>query len=234
MSPNTVDHVLAIVILVVLPIYGYLSFPRVKRKLAEDAPGVRVRLYRRTLVWQWTLAGITVGAWLLAGRSLRELGLAWPSGAATWGTAVFVAAIIAFMSRQLMLLPAHADLHPRLRAQLEAMAPFLPRTTRESSWFNAVAVTAGVCEELLYRGFCLAYVATWVSPWAALAVTSAIFGLGHLYQGGRGALKTGIAGLVAGSVYLIGGSLWLPIVLHAFVDVHGGLVYRIVRRGTGG
>lgn len=232
MALTAVDHFLALLILVALPIYGYLSFPRVKRRLAEDKPGVRVRLYRRTMIWQWTLASITVGAWLMAGRPLVALGLTWPGTTSTWLMAGTVAAIIGFMLTQLRALPKHADMHPELREQLDSMAPFLPRNGTESTWFSGVAVTAGVCEEVLYRGFCLAYVGAWVGPWAAVAVTSVMFGLGHLYQGRRGALKTGVAGFIAGTIYVVSGTLWLPILLHVFVDLHGGMVYRVVRRST--
>jgi len=230
LEPNLVDHVLAAVILVVLPIRGYLSFPAVRRKLAEDKPGIRIKLYRRTMVWQWGLAGVTVAAWLAAGRTLAELGLVWPRTAGTWVVALVVLLIIGLMSAQLATLPKHPDMHAQLREKLEAQAPFLPRTLREESWFSCVAVTAGVCEEILFRGFCLAYIAAWMSlPWAVV-VTSVIFGLGHLYQGRNGVLKTGIAGLVAGFMVVFGGTLWLPIVLHVFVDVHGGVVHRIVQR----
>lgn len=230
MSPTVIDHVLAFVILVVIPTYGYLTFPAVKRKLAEDKPGVRLRLYRRTMVWQWTLTAATVGAWLSAGRSLPELGFSWPQGWGAWIAGALVVLIIGFMSFQLMSLPKHPDVHAAVREQLEGAAPFMPRNGSEQSWFSGVAVTAGVCEEVLFRGFCLAYVGVWIGPLWAVLVTSLIFGLGHLYQGRGGALKTGIAGLIAGGLFLLGGTLWLPIVLHVFVDIHGGLVYRVVRR----
>lgn len=229
-APNLIDHALAFVILVALPLYGYLTFPSVKRKLAEDKPGIRVRLYRRTMTWQWSLVTLTIGTWLGAGRSLPQLGFAWPQGWGAWVAAGLATAIIGLMSAQLAALPKHPDVHEAVREQLEGAAPFLPRNTHEHSWFSGVAVTAGVCEEILFRGFCLAYVGFWAGPLGAVALTSLMFGLGHLYQGKRGALKTGIAGLVAGAIFVLSGTLWLPIALHVFVDIHGGLVYRVVRR----
>lgn len=224
------DHLLAVVILVALPIRGYLTFPAVKRKLAEDPPGIRVRLFRRTMIWQWGLTAITIAVWLGAGRSLVAIGLSWPTG---WrgGLAILLgAAIVGLLVTQLRALPGHPQLHATVAAKLDKAAPFMPRTSTERRWFSGVAVTAGVCEEVLFRGFCLAYVAHWVSPLGAVALTSLAFGLGHLYQGIGGALKTGVAGLVAGGLFVLGGSLWVPIVLHVFVDIHGGLVYRVVTR----
>ncbi len=48
------------------------------------------------------------------------------------------------------------------------------------------------------------------------------FGLGHLYQGAAGVVKTGVSGLLAGLLYLLTGSLWIPMLLHAAVDLHAG------------
>ncbi|MEM6993075.1 MAG: CPBP family intramembrane glutamic endopeptidase, partial [Myxococcota bacterium] len=164
------------------------------------------------------------------GRSLPELGFAWPAG---WGAVVAVGMVVLIagvMSAQLIALPKHPDVHEAVRGQLEGAAPFLPRTPTEQHWFSGVAITAGVCEEILFRGFCVAYVAAWTGLPGAVAITSVVFGLGHLYQGRSGALKTGVAGLIAGTIFVLGGTLWLPMALHVFVDLHGGLVYRIVRR----
>lgn len=61
-------------------------------------------------------------------------------------------------------------LEPR---QLERLRFFLPSSSLERRWFAALSITAGFCEELLFRGFLLRYLHT--SPlhlglvWATLA-----------------------------------------------------------------
>src|SRR5438132_1468120 len=85
-----------------------------------------------------------------------------------------------------------------------------------------VAVTAGVCEEVLLRGFGFAYV-RWLWPsspdWAVVAMTAAVFGLDHLYQGARGVILTGLVGAVLGSVVTSTGSLLPAMAVHALVDL---------------
>ena len=85
-----------------------------------------------------------------------------------------------------------------------------------------LAVTAGFCEELLYRGFLVGYAARVMHPVAAVLVTAAVFGFGHLYQGMDGVFQTGIAGLIAGVLYLVTRSIWPGIFIHAIVDIGGG------------
>src|SRR5262249_15242874 len=83
-------------------------------------------------------------------------------------------------------------------------------------------VTAGICEELLCRGFMIWYLGHWMSPWVAVVVASVPFGLAHLYQGPKGAVRTGMVALVIGSLYVATGSLLWPMIVHAAVDLGAG------------
>ena len=61
-----------------------------------------------------------------------------------------------------------------LRAPLQALAQrILPQSSRELALFCVLAVTAGICEEFLYRGFAMAALGRSGLPSAAVVVTSA-------------------------------------------------------------
>lgn len=227
---TVLDHVVAVMFAIVVPVWGYLRFPAVRRKLAEDPPGIRVRLYARTMIWQWSATALVVAMWLGAGRPLATMGFRLPVGVGGWIALGVAGALMVAMGKQALSLRARPELHAEVFEQLDSAAPFLPRTRRETRWFRGVALTAGFCEEVMFRGFLLAYAAVWLGPWGAVAGTSLAFGIGHLYQGTTGAIKTTVAGLIAGSLFVLGGSLLAPVLLHAFVDLHGGFVYRTVRR----
>jgi len=98
----------------------------------------------------------------------------------------------------------------------------MPHTPTELRRFYGLSVTAGVCEELLYRGFLIAYLVHWFGLIPAAGISAVIFGLGHLYQGWRGVLTTGAVGAFLAAVYLLTGSLLASMVLHALMDVHSG------------
>ena len=69
---------------------------------------------------------------------------------------------------------------------------------------------------------------------AALFVAGLLFGLAHAYQGPRGVLQTGVVGLGLAVLYVFTGSLWVPMALHAFVDLNSGLLaYAFLHRGRG-
>jgi membrane protease YdiL (CAAX protease family) len=103
-----------------------------------------------------------------------------------------------------------------------ATLALLPRTARERRLFTVVGVTAGVCEEWLYRGFFLAVVSALAGgmPTGVLVVVAAVsFGLAHAYQGRAGVVTTGLLGGVMAALYLQTGSLLLPVLLHTAIDL---------------
>jgi membrane protease YdiL (CAAX protease family) len=111
------------------------------------------------------------------------------------------------------------------RGPLQAIAErILPRSTIELLPFLALAITAGLCEEFLYRGFALAVLTRLGSPaWVAVLVSSILFGLAHLYQGRGGFLSTLLIGGVFGVGRIAYNSVVPVIFWHSAVDLVAGV-----------
>src|SRR5258708_39476419 len=88
----------------------------------------------------------------------------------------------------------------------------------------ALAVPAGVCEEFPYRGFALAAIIRAGLPvWAAVVISSVLFGLAHIYQGRGGSVSTMLLGVLFGTARIVYHSL-VPVVLwHSAVDLVAGV-----------
>ena len=105
---------------------------------------------------------------------------------------------------------------------LKSFDYFFPATSAERRWFVFLCVTAGICEEILFRGFLLQYLH--VFPWTlnltlALLIAAVIFGLNHLYGGVGGVVGGAVAGVLLGLLFVLTGNLLLPMVLHAAMDL---------------
>ncbi len=81
----------------------------------------------------------------------------------------------------------------------------------------ATVIVAPIAEEVLFRGVLLPWLARWMRPGAALAWTTIVFALGHLYYG-AGALIIALYGFVFGWARLRTGKLRAPILLHAMLN----------------
>lgn len=82
----------------------------------------------------------------------------------------------------------------------------------------AMALSSGVFEELLFRGVVYRSVEKWFGSWAALVVSSLVFGLSHLINPQatlEGALFIAVeAGILLAAAFMLTGRLWLSIGFH--------------------
>jgi membrane protease YdiL (CAAX protease family) len=219
------QHLLVVAIVVVAPLWDR----KATRDLKTSAdPHVKRRYYRITSVALWissAVACLAVGGYTPLSRVARMSGDAlWLPGGGR-GADFVQGAIIGMLV--VLLLPAALALWiPRFRTRaakaFRPLAFFLPTTPNERAWWAIVSVSAGVCEEIIFRGFLLFYLHT--SPWHlslawALVVASAIFGLQHLYQGVAGVAQTTVMGAVFGIIFLLTGNLLIPMLLHTVIDL---------------
>jgi membrane protease YdiL (CAAX protease family) len=93
------------------------------------------------------------------------------------------------------------------------------------------AIFPAVNEELLFRGILFRWIEEFGGSWAALLVTSALFGCAHLLNPHATAIAAvGIAfeaGVMLGAAYMLTRSLWLPMGLHAAWNFAQGEIYDI-------
>jgi len=123
--------------------------------------------------------------------------------------------------------PALGDELANLRVK-DGIGALIPGSNQERFWFGWVSVGAGISEELLFRGFLLYYFSLFVpqlNTTERVLLASLCFGLGHLYQGWKGVVGSGIVGLLVAGLYLMTGSLLLPVLIHAAMDSRVLLIF---------
>jgi membrane protease YdiL (CAAX protease family) len=219
------------------PVAGHVLHRRFEGRLRSD-PDARRSFYLRLLILEWGLSVLALVVWLSTPSvDAGQVGLRWPQqwpGPLT-GLVVLVVLVFVVVSTRALRSGALLDASAARRqgegrhAEPEGHATLalLPRTAGERRLFTVVGVTAGVCEEWLYRGFFLAVVSALAGglPTGLLVVVAAVaFGLAHAYQGRVGIVTTGLLGGVMAALYLQTGSLLLPVLLHAAIDLRFLLV----------
>jgi membrane protease YdiL (CAAX protease family) len=232
MELTVFDHLISLFLLVLAPIWGVWDFQKLESEVQKGRPIPRLRFYRKTLVMEWGLTAAVLALWIAAGRALPEIGLTFALADWWWLGAILTGAGVLFMIVQLVTVSRDPEKLKSMRAEFRSLRAMLPDNDRETRWFNALSVTAGICEEIIYRGFLIAYFTAFVGLIPALLLSSFVFGLGHAYQGWRGIVKVSVIGVVMGGIYLLTGSLWAPIVLHAILDITSGLLGRRAMEGA--
>jgi membrane protease YdiL (CAAX protease family) len=216
-------HLVFLWLAVVMPLLTWLRRKRFRRGTSNLDTR---RLYLRVIVGQWVLAlGVVYVFWKL-GIPLEALGLVAPEWIAT--ASLFAAVVVAaFLGTwRLRAVLKDPEKLAKIRARAAGLSQLVPMTDEEERWWIVVSITAGVCEEILYRGYLGFYLGRSMPlPWVAV-VASVFFGLAHLYQGPKNAGRTLIAGFLFWGTYLLTGSIVPGMVLHAFIDIRSGRALR--------
>lgn len=183
----------------------------------------RISLYRSTIVFQWLATAVAAWRAWVHGFRAAQLGLAIPEPFTLVIIAVFGAALIVTL-QWLNLRRMGRSVSP-LRRPLQALAErILPQSTRELIPFVALSVTAGLCEEFLYRGFAMAVLSrAGLHIGLVVLLSSIIFGLAHLYQGRAGFVSTMVLGILFGVSRTAFDSLLPAMVWHMGVDLVAGV-----------
>lgn len=201
---------------------------RMKKLLAMPRVSLmeRLVLYASTIAFQWLAVAIVGWRVWAHGYTAQQLGLVFRNRT-TLGVGGILGAIV-IGTLQLLNLRRVGRIPPESRGPLQAVAErILPQTAVELPPYLALAITAGLCEEFLYRGFAMAALAhAGLSAWLVILISSILFGLAHSYQGRGGIVMTFIVGLVLGASRLAYNSLVPAVFWHSAIDTVAGVAGR--------
>lgn len=197
----------------------------------------RLKLYGSTIVLQWLI--VAVIAVLSARRSVdpTELGLSTANPARIAWLAIGLTGVLCV--NQVFGLRKITQLSEGKRGSLFAISEkIMPRTAKETLVYAALACTAGLSEEFIYRGFVfMAFVRMTVNYGPpneiAAVLSSAWFSVAHAYQGRRGIITTFVVGLIFISTRIWSGSLIPAVAAHVGMDLTIGIYASRLLRRTG-
>lgn len=222
----TSDHLLLFLMGVVLPLFAvFQSQPQLKD--LELAYHEKLQIYYANGLFQWFGVAAILILWWVNSRYYHDLGLGLPTNNG-------IAGILVLLSVALYGINTWWELRNEAKVQATRAKwlkdiPFLPVNWQEYKHFLFVAITAGVCEEIIFRGFFIQYFLAWnqdnlLGTWLAILIPSFLFAFGHIYQGHQAVIKIMGMAIIFGWIFLLTGSLWIPIVLHFLVDAISGYI----------
>ena len=207
------------------PVYDYfVLWPAFVRRARGDSERARWRMWTVTVIQEWALVAAGVLLFAAYHRPLVALGLKMPSGWRLWASGLFLAGVVANYLYTARRVARSAKTQESVRRQLGQLSVLLPHTETELRGFAVVSLTAGFCEEFLFRGYFIWALAPLLGWWGAAALSAPVFGLAHAYQGRRGIVRTSIVGVAFVAVLALSDSLYPAIALHAIIDLAAGLI----------
>ncbi len=217
-------HLLAAYAILAAPWLGRFWYRKAQKRIQAGDPRAKIRLYRQVVTEQTMTTFAICGLWVFGGIPRKSLGICAPR---SWiVTTVLATLLVGLLLRSALKLRPKAQ---RVREKLgNHLGTLLPDSLEELRWFAVLSVGAGISEELVFRGFLFYYLnlhIPHINNLEKALLTSLFFGMGHLYQGWPSVPKTGIASLILAGLYLLTGSLLLPMVVHAMNDMQVPLIF---------
>ena len=220
---------------VAMPLWDHLVFwPAFHRRSEVDPIRARIRLSNQAIVGGWVQVAVGAALWRANDRSWTTLGFSVPDGWRLWTSIALFLLLAAYFAYAIPVLARSSDERASLRQRMGTLTTLLPHTRTDMVRFGGVSLTAGFCEEFLYRGYFIWVFAPWLGWWGAAALSLLLFAGGHAFQGWKGALGTGVAGAFFVLVVAVFDSLWPAIALHALYDVGQGTIAWLALREGGG
>ncbi len=224
---HIVDHLFVLLIFIVQPVCETWSSKAYIRSVEAGAPYHVDKIYKKIIATEWIAFAVLLVTWLTLGRPLAELGFHFSTDTGFWaGMALVIGAtgVLLYSShRAAKMEPEDIE---KFRKDLGDLKYLIPRTDGDLRWFSGVSLTAGIVEEVVYRGFLMWYFSQFFPLWGAVLASSLAFGLAHSYQGPKGVIKIVGVGIGFALLFLLSGSLWLPIIMHALLDLIQGIMIR--------
>jgi uncharacterized protein len=218
----------AVVILILL---GMSAFGSVHVKQAGFATH-HLPQYLTTICFEWALLGfVWIGLRLrrvplasLMGvrrRGLQGLGLDLAFAGIFWIMAMVLLAAVAILLRLV---------HVGGAAPQKALAGLAPQSALDVVLWVGLCVTAGICEELIFRGYFLRQFAVLGRKvWVGVLISSLLFGASHGYEG----LTTMLVITVYGAMFCVlaqkSGSLRPGMMAHCWHDLFTGITLALLR-----
>lgn len=223
-------EVLLLLCFALLPAIELIDSGNTKQRITTGKI-TKVRAYQETILLLVVPTSLLFTLMALGDVSAHELGLVIDFNVSQCIAFLGVVVIVGYLLISFRRVVHNERELAKIAKQLNGFHYLLPSNVNEARWFiGGVSVCAGVCEELLFRGYLLHAFVEYIGLPLSVVVSSALFGLCHAYQGWNNVLRTALVGAVLSIIYLLSGSLFVVIILHFLQDAYVGLLYFITQR----
>jgi membrane protease YdiL (CAAX protease family) len=194
------------------------NFYRNLKKQQQVDPNARLLYYRTQILWELSWLVVLVLITIPIPDPLLWLGITLPNQIGWMITLALLFGIVLSTN----LIRRNPEALANMQRSLEPQSLLLPSSAEERKWFAIATVVAGICEELLYRGFFLRYLRTVLPGWnwiILVLISGIVYGLSRAYQGRKGILTTTLAGFSYAIIYVLSGSILPAMAFHILADL---------------
>ncbi len=208
-------------------VWTYFAYTQADQMRSMPVPH-HFQMYLPTMAVEWLMFGYIVYGVRSRGVSWKELlGPRWSKGK---GTRIDIAIAAGFWAASFIILGIVGYLL-RMEASPDNLKFMTPDSAVEMVFWVLLSITAGICEETIFRAYLQRQFAAWTrSLPVGVVVSAAFFGAGHIYQGRKQAILIAVYGLMFGILAAVRRSVKPGMMAHAWQDSVAGIAASILAK----
>lgn len=206
-----------------------VSYLNARRTRQGGLSAHHAQLYAATIVAEWVLFLLAWWGLRMKRIPIAEV-LGFQHGLRAWaedlgaGLIFWVAAMIILALIGLSLRVGH------FASAQKTVTALAPRNGPEMALWVALCLTAGFCEELVFRGYFLRQFSSPIHRiWMGVVLSSLLFGFSHGYEGAAGMITIVVYGALFCALALARNSLRPGMIAHAWHDIITGVALVLLR-----
>jgi len=226
---NWFDHIVFLLAGIVFPLFSLSA----GRMTSEDTEHLNLPpkkyIYLHNALMMVTITLVLVTSWNFTKKPWDLLGFTMPE----WS-------LIAAVCTGFLLVVYMSDLlftflnRNKAAEELDDLSSIIPTNWSEYRYFISIAFSAGICEEIIFRGFMISYIMAFLpsiswAPAAAIIIPAISFSISHMYQGWKAVAKIGIIACLFGIIFYKTGSLVPVMIIHTIIDLISGLSFLFLK-----
>lgn len=230
MSIETIDDLIYMLAFVPLSLIDRFIFERQKPNLRKNIG--RMAFYWQTIAYLWFLGLLSLALVFVDVLSVSvdqmhiQADFRWQQ--------IFAFALIAFIFlisiRGIAQISSSPEMALQIISKSQGVAYVMPKNCDEERLFRLLSISAGLWEEVIFRGIIFTLLLNAFGLWQAFVGSSLLFGAIHWYLGAGHVVKTTIMGFFFAAIYHYTESLLVVIAMHMVIDIIAGLQYATAYR----
>ncbi|MGB8439361.1 MAG: type II CAAX endopeptidase family protein [Candidatus Acidiferrales bacterium] len=196
-------------------------------RLSAATHAHRLRFYALTILLEWLMFALVVAGVRSSGASiLLVVGERWSSARQVLRD---IGIALGFWIVAIILLRIFAQLL-RATSPGRALLSMVPHGPAEIAVWIGVSISAGICEETIFRGYLQRqFIAFTKNVPAGIALAAVAFGSAHAHQGLRMVILISLFGAMFGILAYWRGSVRPGMIAHAWQDSLSGVVAGLIK-----
>jgi CAAX protease family protein len=223
--PLWIDHFLAFILCVVIPLNARQNARALSNIVFTSEQ--KKKIYFSGSFSLLIMGAVVMAVWLLFKRPLPEIGLTQPVNIQLWWHLPIIFLLV-YLLDTFVTLSSKKEIDKSIE-NFKKRTPFLPTRKSELPDYLLMCFSAGVFEEIVYRGYLVNYCWHLFDGFSyqrslSVIVPALVFSISHFYQGTKAVIKIFVLALLFGYIFIYSGSLLIVMLLHFLVDAVGGLL----------